>query len=57
MVAIGVILIVVGALGILMGFNMVGDIGIACLVGAVAALVAGIGFLITSSRLKKLEYR
>lgn len=44
---IGVLLMVVGLLGILMGLMMFGDIGIACLVGAAAALLSGIGFLIS----------
>lgn len=30
-----------------MGAIMFGDIGIACIVGALAALLSGIGFLIT----------
>lgn len=45
MKAIGILLIVVGVLGILMGMMMFGDIGIACLVGAISALLSGIGFL------------
>lgn len=43
---IGVLLILVGLLGIFMGCLMFGDIGIACLVGAVTALLSGIGFLL-----------
>ncbi|MDE6964562.1 MAG: hypothetical protein K2P30_13155, partial [Lachnospiraceae bacterium] len=39
---IGIILIVVGILGIFMGMMMFGDIGIACLVGAITALLSGI---------------
>lgn len=45
MKAIGIILIIVGIIGILMGLMMFGDIGIACLVGAITALLSGIGFL------------
>ena len=55
MIAVGVLLIILGAAGIIVGGNMFGDIGIACLVGAGAALIAGIGFLVASSRIKKLE--
>lgn len=44
---IGVLLVVVGLLGILMGLMMFGDIGIACIVGAITALLSGIGFLIS----------
>ncbi len=50
MKAIGIILIVLGALGIVMGLMMFGDIGLACIMGALSALLSGIGFLITSRR-------
>lgn len=49
---IGILLIIVGILGILMGMMMFGDIGIACLVGAVTALLSGIGFMIVGKKLK-----
>lgn len=42
---IGILLIVLGVPGIIMGLMMFGDIGIACLVGAISALLSGIGFL------------
>ena len=42
---IGILLIIVGVLGILMGSMMFGDIGIAALIGATAALLSGIGFI------------
>jgi len=41
----GIILIVIGVIGIIMGGAMFGDIGIAAWIGAVTALVTGIGFL------------
>ena len=41
MKVIGILLIIVGILGIIMGGMMFGDIGIACMVGAVAALLSG----------------
>lgn len=41
---VGALLIIVGILGILMGLMMFGDIGIACMVGALSALLSGIGF-------------
>jgi hypothetical protein len=41
----GIVLIVIGAIGIIMGGAMFGDIGIAAWVGAITALVTGIGFL------------
>lgn len=50
MKTIGIILIVLGVLGIVMGLMMFGDIGLACIVGALSALLSGIGFLITSTR-------
>lgn len=50
MKVIGIILIVLGVFGIVMGLMMFGDIGLACIVGALSALLSGIGFLITSRR-------
>lgn len=52
LIVTGVLLIVLGIAGILMGMLMVGDIGIACMVAALAALFSGIGFLIVDGRLK-----
>jgi len=52
MFAIGILLIILGALGILMGMMMVGDIAVACFVGAVAALLSGIGFLLANKAIK-----
>lgn len=49
---IGILLVIVGVLGIFMGMMMFGDIGIACIVGAVSALLSGIGFIIASKKLK-----
>ena len=51
MKVIGILLIVLGIVGILMGCVMSGDSGIACLVGAFAALLSGIGFLQAAKRL------
>ena len=47
MLLIGILLILLGIGGLFMGAIMFGDIGIACIVGALAALLSGIGFLIT----------
>ena len=55
MKAIGILLIILGVVGILMGMVMFGDIGIACIVGALAALLSGVGFLIAAKRIKNLE--
>ena len=52
MKVIGILLVILGAIGLLMGFMMFGDIGIACIVGALSALLSGIGFLIASKHLK-----
>ena len=46
MKVIGILLIIVGIIGVLMGMVMFGDIGIACMVGAITACLSGIGFLI-----------
>ncbi len=50
MKVIGILLIILGAIGIIMGLMMFGDIGIACIIGAVAALLSGIGFLLVPKR-------
>ncbi|PZW96475.1 hypothetical protein [Lachnoanaerobaculum umeaense] len=50
MKVIGILLIILGIIGIVMGGMMFGDIGIACIVGAMSALLSGIGFLIASKR-------
>ena len=57
MKAIGILLIIVGALGIIMGMMMFGDIGVACLVGAAAALLSGIGFLIAAKKIANMGER
>lgn len=54
MKVIGILLIIVGVLGLVMGGMMFGDIGLACVVGAVAALLSGIGFLIVAKRISKI---
>lgn len=48
---IGVLLLIVGVFGILAGTVAFGDIGIACFIGGLAALLSGIGFI----RLAKKE--
>ncbi len=57
MLVIGILLILWGFLGILMGMLMFGDIGIACIVGAVTALLSGIGFIIGSIKISKIKKR
>jgi hypothetical protein len=41
----GIVLIVIGAIGVVLGSAMFGDIGIAAWIGAVTAIVSGLGFL------------
>lgn len=48
---VGILLIIVGVIGIAMGTIMYGDIGIACMVGAVSALLSGVGFMLIEKRL------
>ncbi|MBR7554016.1 hypothetical protein ACFFJI_02370 [Allobacillus sp. GCM10007491] len=57
MKAIGIILIVLGVIGILLGSMMYGDIGIAAIIGATAALVSGIGFLQVNKAFQQLSDR
>ncbi len=45
---IGVLLLIWGVLGLLAGTIMFGDIKIAAYIGAVTAVLAGIGFLIAA---------
>ncbi|MCD8190465.1 MAG: hypothetical protein LUD78_09660 [Clostridiales bacterium] len=54
MKVIGILLLLVGIIGVLLGMMMIGDIGIACIVGATAALLSGIGFIMVGSKLKKV---
>ena len=51
---IGVLLSLLGIGGLFIGGFMFGDIGIACGVGALAALFSGIGFLQVDKKLKLL---
>ncbi len=55
MFAIGIILIIWGVIGIAMGMMMFGDIGVACIVGAVTAILCGIGFIIANKKVKKIK--
>jgi hypothetical protein len=50
MKVIGILLIILGVIGIFLGMMMFGDIGIACIIGALSALLSGIGFLIASKK-------
>ena len=50
MKVIGILLIILGAIGLLLGLMMFGDIGIAAIIGALSALFSGIGFLIAAKQ-------
>ena len=51
MKVIAILLVLVGVLGIVMGTMMFGDIGIACMVGGMSALLSGIGFLLAAKKI------
>ena len=55
MMILGIILIIWGIIGIAMGMMMFGDIGVACIVGAVTAILCGIGFILTNKKMKKMS--
>lgn len=55
MKVIAILLIIVGIIGIALGGMMYGDIGIACVVGAISALLSGVGFIIADKKIKKLQ--
>lgn len=48
---IGILLIILGVVGFVMGLMMFGDIGVACIIGALAALLSGVGFIITEKKI------
>ena len=51
MKVIAILLVLVGVLGLVMGTMMFGDIGIACMVGGMSALLSGIGFLLSAKKI------
>ena len=52
---IGILEILLGMIGILLGLMMFGDIGIACLVGAIGTLLSGIAFMLVSKAIKNIN--
>ncbi|WP_019912438.1 hypothetical protein [Paenibacillus sp. HW567] len=48
---IGILLIIVGIVGLILGGFMLGDIGIAAMIGATSGLLSGIGFIISAKRI------
>ncbi len=55
MKTIGIILVVIGILGIFLGSMMFGDIGLAAFIGAITAVVSGIGFIKIENSLSNTE--
>lgn len=45
---VAVLLILLGVVGLAMGGMMFGDIGVAAMIGAAAALLSGIGFFLAA---------
>jgi len=45
MKTIGILLLIVGVLGLVLSTMMFGDIGIAAAIGAITAILTGIGFV------------
>ena len=50
---IGILLVLTGIIGFILGGSMFGDIGVAAMIGAVAALLSGLGLIAVSRALKK----
>lgn len=57
MKVIGILLIVLCVVGLIMGLNMFGDIGIACIVGGLSAGLSGIGFIMADKKLRNYTGR
>jgi len=54
MKVISILLIVTGVIGVILGSMMFGDIGIATFIGAITAILSGVGFLISNKKAKQL---
>lgn len=52
---LGIILVVVGLIGLAAGTVAFGDIGLACSIGGIAALLSGIAHMTTVNKLKKMQ--
>ena len=50
MKAIGVVLIIFGSISLLLSGIMFGDVGIAAGIGAITAILSGVGFLLTARK-------
>ena len=51
MKVISILLIVTGGIGVILGGMMFGDIGIAAFIGAITAILSGVGFLMVGKKL------
>lgn len=49
---IGILLVVVGLIGLILSSMMFGDIGIAAGIGAITAILSGVGFIQVDKRLR-----
>ena len=52
---LGILLILLGVFGVFAGFAAFGDIGLACMIGGLAALLSGINAIITSRKIKGVD--
>lgn len=50
---ISIILIIIGAFGLLLSTMMFGDIGLAAAIGSITAILSGVNFLNLNKRLNK----
>lgn len=53
MLVIAILLLILGIVGVIMAGMMFGDISIAAAIGALTAILTGIGFIIANRRLPK----
>jgi len=54
-IPVGILLIILATIGGIAGLQMVGDTAIVALMAAATALLSGIGMLLATQRLKRLE--
>lgn len=53
MLVVGILLLILGVVGVIIASFMFGDISVAAFIGALTALLAGIGFIIGNKRCPK----
>lgn len=54
MAFIGIVLVLGGIIGIVLGTQGYGDIGLSFMYAGLMSIIAGIGFLVTNGKIKKL---